>query len=67
MPAFKSFAEMIKNELGKYGFETGIIDASKNDIDIRISQYPTIIFFDKEGRQVLFNSPRNFIALQEFI
>ena len=46
MPTFIDFAEACKESLEPLGLEIGMLDASRNDLDIRISGYPTIIFFD---------------------
>ena len=40
---------------------------SKSDLDIRISGYPTIYFFDMMGNKVQYNDNRNFLALENFM
>lgn len=66
MPTFKYFAGQMK-DLQSKGLEIAIIEATKSDIDIKISGYPTIIFFDKMGYSVKFNSSRSFNSLREFM
>ena len=50
-----------------FGFEIAMVDVEKNDIDFKLSGYPTMYYFDKEGKGIKYNSPRSIVSMRNFV